>query len=299
MNGVGGGPTASILGALALAAREAAVDAYLVGGAVRDLLLRRDPVDVDVALEGSVRTAASVVSSLTREAGWSCEARHERFGTATLRGPGGERVDLAATREETYPHPGALPVVKAGVPIGRDLARRDFTVHAMAFRVGDAGIERPLVDPFGGESDLELRSIRLLHEASLADDPTRVFRAARYAARLDFRLDPGFEAAMRRGVDAGAFSRISGDRLRRALHEVLSEDNRAVAVEILRRLAVPAVVVEGWKIPDSVVQSLSAAIGPEEAWRTLLAPASPELRARIAARLVFSRAFRRSTGCPG
>lgn len=289
---------APLLSTLGRFARKAGCDGYLVGGAARDLLLRRSPVDVDVAVEGPVRSVASLVSALATEAGWSVEARHERFGTAKLRGPDGTGIDIAATREEQYPFPGALPVVSTGVSIREDLGRRDFTVHAMAFRLSDAGVEPSLLDPFGGGKDLEQRCLRLLHEGSLADDPTRVFRAGRYAARLGFDLDPSFAEALRRGIESGSFARISGDRLRRALQEVLSEQNRGMAVEILARLGVFDVLVEGWNVPDDVARDLSETPGPEAAWVRLMAPASPSLRERIASRLNFSRALRRAVGCP-
>lgn len=289
---------APLLSTLGRFARTAGGDGYLVGGAARDLLLERRPVDVDVAVEGPVRSVASLLSALAAEAGWSVEARHERFGTAKLRSPDGTGIDIATTREEHYPFPGALPVVRTGVSIREDLKRRDFTVHAMAFRLSDAGVEPELLDPFGGGKDLERRCLRLLHEGSLADDPTRVFRAARYAARLGFDLDPGFDEALRRGVESGAFVRISGDRLRRALQEVLSEQNWGMAVEILARLGVFDVLVDGWDAPVAVARSFSETPNPEAAWVRLMAPASPLLRERIASRLNFSRALRRAVGCP-
>lgn len=292
------GLIAPLLGPLVRAARTAGREAYLVGGAVRDLLLRRPPVDVDVAFEGPASAAAGFISALTAEAGWRVEARHDRFGTATLTGPDGRRVDVAATREERYPHPGALPVVKAGAPIDRDLARRDFTIHAMACRLSGPGIDGILLDPFSGERDLEQQRIRLLHEGSLADDPTRAFRAVRYAARLGFGLDPGFAAAVRRGAESGAFQRISGDRLRRALQEVLSEENRGVAVELLGRLGVLDLVVEGWGASLSGAWGHPGFSAADEAWSRLLAPADPALRGRVASRLNFSRALRRAAGCP-
>jgi tRNA nucleotidyltransferase (CCA-adding enzyme) len=292
------GPVAPLLSTLGRFARTVEGDGYLVGGAVRDLLLRRKPVDVDVAVEGPVGSVAALVSALAAETDWSVEARHERFGTAKLRGSDGTRIDIAATREERYPYPGALPVVRTGVPILQDLRRRDFTVHAMAFRLSETGVEPTLVDPFGGAKDLERRCLRLLHEGSLADDPTRVFRAARYAARLGFEFDPGFAEALLRGVESGSFARISGDRLRRAFQEVLSEENRGMAVEILGRLGVFDALVEGWAVPVSVARDLSEVQGPEEAWVRLTSPAAPLLREKIASRLNFSRALRRAVGCP-
>jgi tRNA nucleotidyltransferase (CCA-adding enzyme) len=285
-----------LLGVLAVEGRQAGLRPYLVGGGVRDLLLGREPLDLDVALEGPLGGFASLIQALESR-GWACTARHPRFGTARLRGPAGEAFDLAATREESYPSPGALPVVTPGVSIGRDLARRDFTIHAMALPIGEAGIESALLDPFGGVSDLGHTRIRLLHEGSLADDPTRVFRAARYAARLAFDLDAGFEAAVRMGIESGAFARISGDRLRRALHELLSEENRTVALRVLAQLSVPAAVVDGWEIGTPVPDAVGGAGGADDAWARLLGSAEPDLRERIATRLSFSRALRRTTGC--
>lgn len=286
-----------LLGDLARRARLAGAKAYLVGGAVRDAALGCAPVDLDVALEGP----PSAVEELSRALGndwFICEARHARFATATLRAPSGMRLDLATTREETYPVPGALPVVRCGASIERDLARRDFSIHAMALALGPGGPEGPAIDPFDGAGDLSLRRIRLLHERSLADDPTRVLRAARYAARLGFSLDAGFVAAMQHAVAEGSFGTISGDRLRRALEEVLSEENRHVALDLLLRLGVPPAIVPGWEgahfpLPGAVTTTSSV----PELWRHLFAPAPVALRAQIARRLAFSRALRGAARC--
>ncbi len=286
-----------LLGRLARRAREAGAKAFLVGGAVRDAALGHEPLDLDVALEGPAAAVEELARGLEDE-GFACESRHARFGTATLRAPSGTRVDLAATREESYPAPGALPVVRCGASIERDLARRDFSIHAIALALGPDGPEGEAIDPFDGTGDLSLRRIRLLHERSLADDPTRVLRAARYAARLGFSLDAEFDAAMQQAVSSGAFETISGDRLRRALEEVLSEENRHVALDLLLRLGVPAAIVPGWEgehFPPPGETPTAASL--PERWRRLLAPAPDTLRERVARRLVFSRALRAAAGC--
>ena len=290
-------PVATILGALAGEVRRSGGRAWLVGGAVRDALLGRAPLDLDVAVEAPTGTVTAVAAALAAN-GWVPVAVHGRFGTATVRSPEGLRLDLASTREERYPEPGALPVVTAGVPIERDLGRRDFAIHAMAIPVGASGPEEPLLDPFSGERDLAARRIRLLHERSLADDPTRVFRAARYAARFGFELDPGFLPALRVAEESGSFVRISGDRLRRAFREVLSEENRGVAFGILARLGVPSLVVGGWSVSEEAAEARPGTASLEEAWGRILASAPGDLRSRIAERLRFSRALRRATGCP-
>ena len=297
MTSTGAGPDPGLLGAIATAAAESGAAAWLVGGSVRDLLLGLPARDVDAAIEGTAEAARRATSTLETGAGWRCRARHALFGTATLEGPDGTRVDVAVTREETYPRPGALPIVSPGVPIVRDLARRDFTIHAMAFSLGPAGVHGCLLDPFGGRADLDGKSVRLLHAGSLADDPTRVFRAARYAARLGFGLEPGFVAAMDRAVTEGAFERISGERLRRALDELLAEENRTVAIGILERLGVFAAVVGGWGVDDSAARAVASSAGTSDVWARLLAPVPASTRLRVAERLRFPRALRREAGC--
>ena len=298
MSSRGAGSETGILEAIAAAAGRAGARAWLVGGAVRDLLLGRESVDVDVALEGGASAAEDAVATLSAVPGWRCRTRHAAFGTATLEAPHGRRIDLAVTREETYAHPGALPAVTPGAPIARDLSRRDFTIHAMALPLGPGGSGAPLLDPFGGEADLRKRLVRLLHGDSLADDPTRAFRAARYAARLGFELDAGFVPAAERAVASGAFVRVSGDRLRRALEEVLSEENRDVAIGILARLGILPAVVDGWEVGEVAIRNLAGAAGTQDAWARLFAPAPAATRARLADRLGFSRALRRATGSP-
>lgn len=160
--------------------REAASDpVYLVGGAVRDLLLGRGRADIDVVVEGDAGALAARLGAGAVE--------HERFATAKVELDGHE-IDIAMARTETYPHPGALPEVAPAAGVEADLGRRDFTINAMAIPLGD---DPQLIDPHGGRGDLELGLLRILHPSSFADDPTRALRAARYAARFGFGLEPG------------------------------------------------------------------------------------------------------------
>lgn len=154
---------------------------YLVGGAVRDLLLGRGRADIDLVVVGDPLELAATLGGAA-----VATTMFPEFGTAKVSFDGHE-VDVAGARIETYPHPGALPVVKPAADIEADLARRDFTINAMAVLLG----EHPeLIDPWGGQADLADGLLRVLHEGSFADDPTRAIRAARYAARLDFDLEP-------------------------------------------------------------------------------------------------------------
>ncbi|HSS43713.1 MAG TPA: hypothetical protein VLO07_00105, partial [Thermoanaerobaculia bacterium] len=217
-------------------ARRQGVRLFLVGGAVRDLLLRRSVGDLDLAVEGdAVAFAESLAERLKTQ-----PRVHERFATATLELPGGTRIDLAASRRETYDRPGALPRVQA-VPLEEDLSRRDFSIHAMALEIApQRGVH--LHDPLGGRQDLQRRLVRMLHPGSPFDDPTRAFRAARYANRLRFRVETATRQWIRSAARAGAFDAVSGDRLRREVRLLLSEKDRAGAVRWMGRLGLAAVL---------------------------------------------------------
>jgi tRNA nucleotidyltransferase (CCA-adding enzyme) len=187
-----------------------------VGGAVRDLLRGEAAVDVDLAVEGDgPRTARELAARLDGEV-----IPHERFGTATVRA-GGLAFDVAETRTETYPEPGALPVVEpAG--LAEDLGRRDFAVNAMAASLQGDHLGR-LHDPHGGRDDLAGRIVRILHDRSFIDDPTRLLRAVRYEARLDFRMDEPTEELAREGARRKALATVSGPRIRDELLDLLAE----------------------------------------------------------------------------
>ncbi len=190
---------------------------YLVGGAVRDLLLGRDRGDIDVVVAGD---AGALAARLGAE-----PVEHERFATAKVELDGHE-VDIAGARTETYPHPGALPEVAPAAEIEADLGRRDFTVNAMAIPL--AG-ERRLIDPRGGRADLGARRLRVLHPGSFVDDPTRAIRAARYAARLGFELEPE-TAELLAATDLGT---ISGDRCETELLRLAAEASAPRALGLL------------------------------------------------------------------
>ena len=197
---------------------------------------------MDLAVEGD---AATFAGALAARLGATATI-HARFSTATLELPlpGNGRIDIAGTRRETYPHPGALPVVESGAPIEADLARRDFSIHAMAVELAPRGRGR-LLDPFGGRDDLARRRIRFLHPASPADDPTRAFRAVRYAGRLGFRIASEARRQIAEAIARGAFDAVSGDRLRRELALILSEPERGRAPALLRSLGVDRAVAPG------------------------------------------------------
>lgn len=187
---------------------------YLVGGMVRDLLLERSTLDLDLLVEGDGIKLARKLADINQ----AKVTVHLRFGTAKLQWDNGS-TDVATTRTETYARPGALPTVKPGT-IKTDLFRRDFTVNAMAIEL-NPGHFGELIDPYAGKDDLERKSIRVLHTKSFIDDATRIWRALRYEQRLDFRIEPSTLKLLKRHI--AMLATVSGDRIRHELELVLKE----------------------------------------------------------------------------
>ena len=190
---------------------------HLVGGAVRDLLLGRVPHELDVVVEGDVAELAAALGGGA--------TTHERFGTATVT-DGDCRWDLAASRAEEYARPGALPDVRPA-PIDEDLERRDVTVNAIALdlRSGELRAVDHALD------DLAARRLRVLHEVSFSDDPTRLWRIARYAARLGFELESHTARLAEQAVAAGVAERVSGPRIGSELRLALGEPDPLAALQ--------------------------------------------------------------------
>ena len=203
------------LAAIVQDAQGEALAIYLVGGSVRDLLLNRPTLDVDLTLEGDAPALARRVAIGLEDV--RCIV-HSAFGTATLKGAD-FRLDVATARVETYERPGALPSVRPG-SLQDDLFRRDFTVNAMALAL--TGDQRgAITDPFNGDGDLQAGLLRVLHEASFRDDATRILRAARYGSRLSFRLESNTMRWLRR--DVAYLEAISGPRIREELARLWRE----------------------------------------------------------------------------
>jgi tRNA nucleotidyltransferase (CCA-adding enzyme) len=261
--------------------REAAGDvpAYLVGGAVRDLLLGDRRVDVDVVVEGD---ASDVAARLGGES-----IAHERFGTAKVRA--GELVaDLAAARSESYPHPGALPEVRPAT-LADDLARRDFTINAMAIPIQG---EPRLIDPHGGREDLERGLLRVLHERSFVDDPTRALRAARYAARLAF--DP--EAETERLIRETDLGTVSEDRREAELYKLASEPRARRGFELLDEWGLVPLDEQRGDLIDLVADLLSEPPWSEVTQRPAAVLAAARGEVGQAARLASHEPSRPSEG---
>ena len=206
---------------------------WVVGGAVRDARLGVAPRELDLLVEGDAIALARSVGEVV--------AAHERFGTATVRVEG-VQVDLASARRERYPAPGALPEVELGATVEEDLRRRDFTVNAMAVRVEDGAFAAVP----GAEEDLRARRLRVLHRGSFADDPTRMLRGARYAARLGFVLVDDVQPSLLETVTPSR----AGAELRLALSEPQPR-----ALEALDAFGLGRALLGGfWRFDASLVE---------------------------------------------
>lgn len=289
-------------GVLSRAGRLAAArdeSAYLVGGTVRDLALGRSTEDLDVVVVGK---GMAVAQALSRELGGAL-TRHHAFRTARVDLPDGLRVDVATARGEDYVRPGHLPLVRPG-SLRDDLARRDFTINAVALGL-NPGAEGELVDPFDGLGDIGRGLIRFLHEGSFRDDPTRMLRGLRFALRFGYRIESRTAEAMADGARGAYLDWISGDRLRREVEKLLGEAPVKGPLELAARglLAAihPGLVAERAALER--LQSESAGLGaraagldPTRACRpwclvlaTLAAGLLPQPRWELVRRLRLSR----------
>ncbi len=271
---------------LAEIATRSGASLYLVGGPVRDCLLRRAVTDLDLTTEGDALTLARTAA---RELGGAWK-KFDRFGTAKLILP--ERdgpIDLATTRTETYAWPGALPDVTRGT-IETDLIRRDFTINAMAIRL-DGGQPGALIDLHGGESDLHAGILRVLHARSFEDDPTRLFRGVRFEQRFNF----AFAADTRRLIAPAlpVIDQLSGDRVRHELELIWCETQPFKALARLDELGLLQRVERDLRVDDWIAtrfQAQEAQDDPFPYWAWLTCRLSEASLTRFSQRVNLARA---------
>jgi tRNA nucleotidyltransferase (CCA-adding enzyme) len=252
----------SALPAARAVGQEMGLDLYVVGGAARAAVEEQAVRDVDLVVEGSgARVAEDVARRLAARLGGEVSAVPAFLG-AHLALPDGAAIDVTVARRERYPRPAALPIVEpAGLE--EDLRRRDFTLNAFALRLRDGQV----VDPLGGIEDLRARRLRVLHDASFADDPTRVLRAIRLELERGFRMTPETESLAR----AASFAGLSGSRLREELRRLLDQPHRlSAALDRLNELGLLRGIDESVEWSPAAregVARLAAALGDSILWR--------------------------------
>ncbi|MFA5093051.1 MAG: hypothetical protein WC543_03820 [Candidatus Omnitrophota bacterium] len=242
-----------------LTSKESKMPAYLVGGFVRDLILQVINFDLDITVEGSgIIFAQKLAKKLKAKI-----IIHERFGTATLTLADGLKVDIATTRNEQYPTSAALPTVSLG-SLREDLNRRDFTINAMAVSIA-RDQEQKLIDPFGGKEDLKEGWIRVLHERSFCDDPTRVLRAIRFQQRFNFKIEPKTLGLLKQAIKNGLLNKVHAHRMRDDFILMLKEKYPLKQIKQLSVLNGLSFISDKLRF-DKAMQSLFKSTEKEIAW---------------------------------
>ena len=206
-----------------LVAEETGLRIYLVGGCVRDLLLRKENLDIDIVVVGDGIAFARAFAGK-----YACRVReHDKFATAVIVMEDGFKIDIASARLEYYDRPAALPRVEHA-SLRHDLYRRDFTINTLTISLNRDNYGQ-LLDFFGGQRDLKERSIRILHNLSFVEDPTRLFRAVRFERRLGFRIGRQTERLMHSAVRLNLVKKVGGARILQELRLILNEDEVVAA----------------------------------------------------------------------
>jgi len=239
----------ALLRLLGKIAHQCGTRAFLVGGPVRDMLLDRFGPDIDIAVESKAQTVG-------KEIGRRVHGRfvfHSRFLTATVTLPDSSHIDITQTRTETYSRPAVLPRVKPA-PIEQDLFRRDFTINAMALEITPFRFGY-LLDPCSGQQDLKYKLVRILHPKSFIDDPTRIFRAIRFAIRLGFGIEPQTLKLMRQSIKSSYPSLLTAERILYELRLISSETRRLQMIEAIKREKLTRTCLD-WSPPSHFLSKL-------------------------------------------
>jgi len=263
----------------------------VVGGVVRDALLGVQTLDLDFIVSGEARSLADAMAA--RYGGKS--SGYAPFGTAQWTPPyapgSPDHVDFAGARTETYSHPGALPTVSP-TSIEDDLRRRDFTINAMAVMLDSSAESGQLLDPHGGLTDLQDGLLRVLHPDSFMDDPTRIFRGARLAARCNFHFTDDTADLI---PDALPYlDELSGERLRTELRLILREPSAAYALRLLDSFGTLQAIDPSLAVTPNLESDLSAIHARPSAdldsvlWCAWLCRLDPDALKEIAMRLAFT-----------
>ena len=227
--------------------------AYLVGGFVRDLILGVKNLDLDIVVEGDGIKFASILAEALK----AKLTTHKRFGTATILIDHNFKIDISSARKERYPQPGHLPVVSTGT-LEDDLFRRDFTINAMAVSLvcDDFG---KLIDLFCGKDDLKNKKIRVLHNLSFIDDPTRILRAVRFVTRYGFKIEPETLKYLKETVRLKMLEKVEPQRIRDDLILILKEKPVVKEIKCLHKLTGFSFIAAGLRLDKNHLRFLSLA----------------------------------------
>ncbi len=238
-------------------------NAYAVGGFVRDIFLYQENFDIDVVIEGDgIKFARALAASLGGRV-----RPHEAFRTAVVILPNGQKIDVATTRLEYYKSPGALPTVETG-SIKLDLYRRDFTINTLAIKLNPERFGT-LIDFFGAQKDLKQKAIRVLHNLSFVEDPTRVFRAVRFEQRFGFNIGKLTLGLIENAVKMDFFRELSGRRLFSELRQILEEEKPVMALQRLNEYNLLK-VIHPKIVYNSVLEALLHSVEKVLTWHNLL-----------------------------
>ena len=199
-------------------AKELKYKVYLVGGIVRDILLNKQNLDIDIVVEGNGINFSNKLAEIINAKLWT----HKKFKTSVIVLKNKTHIDVATARVEYYDKPAALPDVEEA-NIKQDLYRRDFTINSMAISLNRLNYG-DLIDYFGGRRDLKRKRIKIMHKLSIVEDPTRIFRAVRFEQRFSFRIDSQAESLIKNAIDMEIISKLTGVRIRDELIAILEED---------------------------------------------------------------------------
>ncbi|MFH1114403.1 MAG: CBS domain-containing protein [Pseudomonadota bacterium] len=238
--------------------------AYLVGGAVRDLLLRIHNLDLDIVVEGDGIDFSRVLSE--RLAG--CRVRsHDKFGTAVMLFRDGFKIDVATARYEYYAVPGALPTVETS-SIKRDLYRRDFTMNTLAVNL-NPGSFGSVIDFFAGSRDIKEKTIRVLHNLAFVEDPTRILRAVRFSSRFGFAIGKHALTLMKGAIRMNVFDKVEGKRILNELIHILDERNPVAPLTLMAGFGVLKALHPSLQFNSRTVELMESVIGVLSWWKYL------------------------------
>ncbi|MFC1620770.1 CCA tRNA nucleotidyltransferase [Candidatus Omnitrophota bacterium] len=223
------GKVLSLVKILGRIADEEGARVYIVGGPVRDMLLGVSNYDLDFVVEADAIKFSEVLNKTLK----GRLTVHKAFGTATIAYKD-FRIDVVTARSESYEHPAAYPDVEPAT-IKEDLFRRDFTINAMAIIINKKGFGE-LIDFYGGLKDLKKGIVRVMHDKSFMDDPTRIFRAVRFSSRFNFKIESHTKKLMKEAVLAGFLGEVNRGRIKKEMELFLKEDDPLKYLRVFSRL---------------------------------------------------------------